>query len=362
MKLYANLLLLSVLYPNLWVSTAFAPTAKSPTCDTALFSSVAPGSRPSAPARSAGRFGAQSQAPSAPFGTQRQAPPASNGAQRQDQRQVGSESNGAQRQTPRRRRVPLSDLSPSWNNGAVPAIPEMLMTPAADVWVNYKPVVVQGTSLRTCSFDSNVERMEVILKSEGRPLNANIEVWQGPDNTPQKIKVYLEDGHESPFRIVVETPGGSNSIAVLNTGNLEFPMAACIAPNFEVPSAHPGGPADNLASVSYPRTVQGGAIQTVPLASEVMSVQIMLETDGRPMNAKIEILQGPNNIKQAMEVYVEDGTTRPFFVIAETPGSGNTVRIINTSSMEYPIISTVEPYLINQGGYTKDIEPMVWSE
>lgn len=364
---------------------AGAPGASSPFGASAAPGASSPFGAPAAPAAPGGAspFGGQSAAPAgaSPFG----APPAGTGLQRQATsptgqntprtgtqvgldrnraRQVGSEPMPDHLQTrrARRRKVPLSDVSPSWITDAIPSIPDLAITPASQVWELSNPVVVQGQSLRTCSFDKVVERMEVILKSEGRPLNANVELWQGPDNTPQRIKVYLEDGHESPFRAIFETPGGSNSIAVLNTGNLEFPMAACIAPNIDIDPNNPGGPSDNLASVAYPKTVQGGAISTTPLGPEVMSVQILLETDGRPMNAKIEILQGPNNMKQIMEVYCEDGMTRPFFVVVETPASGNVVRIVNTSTMEYPIKATVEPYLIDQGGYVPGPEDLVWSD
>lgn len=212
-------------------------------------------------------------------------------------------------------------------------------------------VTVQGDTLRTCSFDEAVERVQVFLKTEGRPLTANVELWQGPDNTPQKVQVYLEDGLERPFSAVIESPGGSNAIAIRNTGMQEFPLIAHIQTDTEDVS-----PAAIVTAA--PRTIQGGAVYTTPFDPSVASVQVLLQTDGRPLNAKIELLQGPNNNKQVMEVYTEDGMSRPFYVVIETPGTGNVVRLVNTATIEYPITAVVEPYSIEEGS----ADGLQWSD
>ncbi len=205
------------------------------------------------------------------------------------------------------------------------------------------PVTVQGGSLRTCSFDEGVERVSVFLKTEGRPLNANVELWQGPDNAPQKMSVYLEDGSLRPFRATVESPGSSNAIAIRNTGQMEFPLTA----GLNCDMSNDVGPSEMLLETSEYRTVQGGAVYTTPFPPAVQSVQVALKSDGRPLNARVELLQGPNNNKQVMEIYTEDGKERPFFVIVDTPGSGNVVRIVNTATVEFPLTAAVEPYLID---------------
>ena len=202
-------------------------------------------------------------------------------------------------------------------------------------------ILVQGGSLRTWSYRSpSVEQVQVVLSTEGRPLDADIELWHGPDNTPCKMRVYVENGQLRPFSAVIETPRGPNTVAIRNIGQIEFPIAAnVVADAVDQPSGE---------AISASTIIQGGALRTYPFDPTVDSVEVLLKTDGRPLNARIELLQGPNNNKQVIELYTEDGCDRPFFCVLETPGSGNVVRIVNTAPVEFPMTAGVVPHSINE--------------
>ncbi|KAG7347687.1 hypothetical protein IV203_016392 [Nitzschia inconspicua] len=220
-----------------------------------------------------------------------------------------------------------------------------------------KPTTIQGSSLRTWSFTTDkIQSVQVSLFTEGRPLSANVDVWTGPDSTPQRMSVYLEDGSIRPFNAVVFVPssvgGQKHAVAVKNTGQMAFPIQAAVEVGsiFSSPAFSMDDVAQRLFATHSGKTIQGGSVKTIPFSPSVTSIQLLLNSDGRPLNARIEMLQGPDNVKQVMEIHTEDGNARPFFAIIETPGYGNVVRIKNTGPMEFPIECRVEPYTVEDDG------------
>ena len=197
-------------------------------------------------------------------------------------------------------------------------------------------------------------------------MHAQIELWQGPGNTPQKVTLYSEEGRARPFRCFFSTPpgGSSNSINIRNTATMEFPIQAVIdgsnsategGTGLDRATKHKMERIANVASSSkglrkqgagqYEKMLQGGATITERFDANVQSVQVYLSSEGRPINCRIELISGPNTLKQVMEVYCEEGNIRPFYTVIATPGfSQGVVRIINTSTMEFPFTSIVQPW------------------
>ena len=90
--------------------------------------------------------------------------------------------------------------------------------------------------------------------------------------------------------------------------------------------------------------MQGGQITSYTFGPEVKSVQCLIMTDARNMKAKIELTQGPNQVKQYVELYAQRGFKNPFYVVIQTPGSFNTVRVLNQNPVEFPLDAWVIPY------------------
>ena len=227
---------------------------------------------------------------------------------------------------------------------------------------------VQGNGSRKTWRNAN----DVDLRSpNGLPVDAEVEWWDGPGYTPMRMKVYSQDGYTHGIR-ANSGFGGSNgmspydrghALSIRNTGPMEFPISAGVS-NEESPIAT--DPADVVdektgETVSAPkprstmktitRTIQGmGTIATFPFDMYVESVRVTLWSEGRPIDAKIELLQGPNNVKTLGQVY-NDGMRGPFSLDVDTPGPGGVIQIENTGPMEFPISARVEPLTFGDGNY-----------
>lgn len=193
---------------------------------------------------------------------------------------------------------------------------------------------IQGDNSRQ-SWHNNygTERVAVTLGASGRhsPINSKVELWQGPNHTPHKVKVHSEDGYMRPFRAIVETnPHMTSVVDVKNDGPMSFPIRADVTPVM------------NHAGVKPTITIQGGSLKTFPMPHNVASVVVNLETDGMPLQCKVELWHGPGQAKQVNEV--ENDRGEPFSAILDTLGEATTVCVRNDGPMAFPLKASVTPY------------------
>ena len=207
---------------------------------------------------------------------------------------------------------------------------------------------IQGGSRQTYQNSNG----QTFVETDGRPLNVEMEVWDGPNNTPTRVKMYSEDGRQRPMNILTNTNnngygygGGTTTTSVRNVGSMEFPIRASVSGNnnghgYENMGGY-GGPTmmgdammgpygnnNNMYGDRSPRpstargeTVQGGSLKTFTLPSHVHAAQVTITSDGLPVNAKVELWGTSTQIKQLAEVYNDNGQTRPFAAIIDVPVS-----------------------------------------
>lgn len=215
---------------------------------------------------------------------------------------------------------------------------------ASNIWDSSPAVKVQGSTLKTWDIgEETTQRVQLSIRSEGRPIDANVELWHTPSYIPTKFRIYTEDGESRPVDAIIETPKHPKTVAVYNTGSLEFPFDATVA-NTGLAKAY-----ESLADVDG-ALVQGGQITSYTFPPEVESVQVLLKTNERNMKALIELTRGPNQVKQFIEVYASVGYKNPFYCVIQTPGSNNAIRIVNQNTVEFPLDAWVLPYKTGAAG------------
>jgi len=151
--------------------------------------------------------------------------------------------------------------------------------------------------------------------------------------TPFTMKAYSEDGKLRPVQTLVGTRNKAAMIEVRNNGEYEFPFSA--ASNYaEAGMASVPG---EIATAPPGERVDGGALRSFPLDASTNQLEVLLKTDGKQLNARIELLNAPNNPKQTFECFTNNGELNSLCVCFNCPDAGNTVRIVNLAPVEFPL-------------------------
>ena len=238
--------------------------------------------------------------------------------------------------------------------------------------------LIQGGSRR--QYAAHGTRSDVRLSTDGgRPLDARVELWDGPDNTSHNVRVWSEDGSGRPMDVAMERAdhyqrwggvyGGhrrNGSLDVRNRGPMEYPIRAGVGHRppprrrrqqpqqqqlYAPPSSstYAGGGRRTMTTTATETMIQGGTVRHFPVDPTASSVRVTLASGGGlPIKALVELLQGPGRVAQLAEVSNQHG--RPFGATFPTPGYGSTLAVRNDGPLEYPFYATVEPVSMEGGG------------
>lgn len=225
--------------------------------------------------------------------------------------------------------------------------------------------MVQGTAREYFDLDPAAPAHHIWVDTPaGRPMQADIEVFDGPDNTPVRFQVYAENGQQTPFCALVGNGSfygqGQSTVSVRNTATLEFPLRATVQSTGEEPLVHHdeyhryGG--NELQGITK---IQGNSLRTWTLDPFAAGNQIAvtLESQGLPVQCTVELWGISNHVLQEIQVYQQDGVQYPTSIILDTAayrGNSLVVAIRNTGSMSFPITATVQPYLGSLGNLRRD--------
>lgn len=210
-----------------------------------------------------------------------------------------------------------------------------------------------GGTVRTWDIPAEAERLSYYIRTNGRPLKAQVELWVGPVRKIHSVQIENEDGAQTPYRAMLKFKKGAKTLKLSTTGTHEFPLEF----GAEVPNPHrmkETFAATEKVFDSCPKTVVqggsteggGGSVRYFNIPDDVETTQMVLwsrDLGKRTVKCKIEVLQGPNSIRQLYDLHC-GGSTQPYHAIIPTPGKGWTIRVIAVNYMEFPFEAVVTPY------------------
>jgi len=100
----------------------------------------------------------------------------------------------------------------------------------ATVYDMTDPYLLQGNSVKIYPVERAVEKVKVLVTTNGRPMTAKVELLLGPNSVRYEMDVYSEDGQKWPFCTIIETPGQDNAVRIVNTGDWQFPIKVDVQP------------------------------------------------------------------------------------------------------------------------------------
>lgn len=204
-----------------------------------------------------------------------------------------------------------------------------------------------GGTVVTYPMPADAERVQMLFKTNGRPMRALVELWVGPIRKTHNLEINLEDGNETPYRACLKFKRGAAPVLKLSTLDPNLPLLAGVNVPSEAENKQIEAFTESVWEASEKVLVQGGtveegkksgggAVRSWPIPNDVEAVQIIVWSAAvgkKSTKALIEVLQGPNNRKQTYDFQVS-GSHQPYHGVFETPGQDVMIRIRNKKWLE----------------------------
>ena len=153
------------------------------------------------------------------------------------------------------------------------------------------------------------------------------------------MRVYSEDGFARPVQAsFTNSRAYTQNLEIQNQGPMEFPLEASITET-TADVIELGAQIFQTVPTKMCK-IQGQSLKTFSFDAFTEEIRVNLESDGLPLMAKIEVLQGPGDERQVFEVTSDDGS--PWEGLIAIPGGTSSLLIRNTGPMEFPIYCSAE--------------------
>jgi len=214
-----------------------------------------------------------------------------------------------------------------------------------------------GKTLKTFKMPPHAERVQYIVKSPGgRPVKAKVELWIGPIRSVHELIYDSMDGTSYPLYGTLQFKKLEPVLKIQTNGEFEFPLECGVfVPSEEESDLIGEVTKDMFYSSPYKDRVQGGstidgkggAIRSFEIPPEWDKVQMMVwskDVGRKSFKTNIEVLQGPNNQKQMINLRC-GGSTQPWHGVIETPGPGWIIRCNSKKYLEDGLFEiAIAPY------------------
>ena len=259
---------------------------------------------------------------------------------------------------------PASDLAPppGWEE-----VKEELWSP--DKKANIR--IEGGSTLKTFKMPAHAERVQYIIQSpNGRPIKARVELWIGPIRSVHELIYDCMDGGHFPLKATLQFKKLSPVLKVSTSGTYEFPLECGVfVPSPDESDVIGEITKDMFYTAPMKDRVQGGstidnkggAIRSFNIDPTWDKTQIMVwskDVGKKSFKTNIEVLQGPNNQKQLLNLRC-GGSTQPYHAVINTPGAGWMIRCNSKKYLEDGLFEiAVAPYA-DDGDYEPEDQVVV---